>query len=867
MKEGPGKEGNWQAVKDLFFEALERAPSQRDEFLLEACRGDEQLRAEVLSLLAAHEDSDTGDFITDPAALLGLKDAGRAPHPSWIGRRLGGYRVVEELGHGGMSEVYRAVRDDDEFQKEVAVKVLRSGYDIDVLLQRFSIERQILATLDHPNIARLLDAGSTGEKLPYILMEYVKGKPIDEYCRDRRLSVRERLELFRKLCDAVQYVHQHLMVHGDLKCSNILVTDDGTLKLLDFGIAQLLGPKPGIAADSKTPTLVALTPEYASPEQVRGQPITTSSDVYSLGVLLYRLLSGISPYRLLTGSGGGFTSELARQICDHEPFRPSVAARLSGDNQFEKHWHALVGDLDSIVMLALRKEPAKRYASVDPLRADIDRYLDGHPVTARGSSVGYHFAKFVGRHRASSAVAALFVLALVGGIVATTQQMRIAEKERARAERHFESVRKLADTFMFDVHGAIETLPGSTPARQLLVANSLTYLHALAAESAGERGLQRDLATAYEKVADVQGGFHSANLGDPAGAMDSYRKALEIRTALAASDASDLEVQRDLIRTHGKLGEMLTGAGDEAGALDHTRKALAIAQKLASGPEATSADRRSVASGLLSVGWQVAKTTDLEGGLAQMKRAAELYSQLLKETPGEVAVSRLLSLTHSRIGEVLLASTDRYAEARDHYERSLDLVMRMMAVDPQNTRLLKIDGWARMGIAEAMLRQGSPRPALQHQMHAARNFGAQLEADPKNETARFDAAYALGEAVDSLIVMGDYATAEKTSRKAIDILEHSGVAADPALTPVRVQRGVEYARSALASLWQAGLGGGRERSRHCARAREAFAISEPILEVANADSRWKDKFVKRAEEVRSRLADCKPLLASATGGR
>jgi serine/threonine protein kinase len=861
------KEQRWQAIKDLFFEALERAPAQRDEFVAQACEGDEALRAEVLSLLAAHEDSATGDFITDPAALLGLTDPGRAPHPSWIGRRLGGYRVVEELGHGGMSEVYRAVRDDDEFQKEVAVKVLRSGYDIDVLLQRFSIERQILATLDHPHIARLLDAGSTEEKLPYILMEYVRGRPIDEYCRDRRLGVRERLALFRKLCDAVQYVHQHLMVHGDLKCSNILVTDDGTPKLLDFGIAQLLGPKPGISAAAKTSKLVALTPDYASPEQVRGQPITTSSDVYSLGVLLYRLLSGISPYRLLTGSGGGFTSELARQICEHEPFRPSVSARLSGDSQFERQWHALVGDLDSIVMLALRKDPAKRYASVDQLRADIDRYLDGHPVTARGSSVGYHFAKFVGRHRASSAVAALFVLALLGGIVSTTQQKQIAEKERARAERHFESVRKLADTFMFDVHGAIETLPGSTPARQMLVANSLTYLHALAAESGGERGLQRDLASAYEKVADVQGGFHSANLGDPAGAMDSYRKALEIRTALAKSDPSDLDVQRDLIRNHGKLGEMLTGAGDEPGALEHTRNALAIAEKLAAGPHATAADRRSVASGLLSVGWQVARTTDLEGGLAQMKRAAQLYSQLLEKAPDDAAVLRLLSLTDSRIGEVLLASTTRFAEARDHYERSLDLVTRMIAVDPQNTRLLKIDGYARMGIAEAMLRQGSPRPALEYQMQAARNFAAQLEADPKNETARFDAAYALGEAVDSLIAMGDYATAEQTSRKAIEILERSSVAADAALTAVRVQRGVEYARSALASLWQAGLGAQRERSRHCERARQAFAVSEPILAAANADSRWKDRFVKRADEVRTRMADCKPLLASSASAR
>ena len=378
--------------------------------------------------------------------------------------------------------------------------------------------------------------------------------------------------------------------------------------------------------------------------------------------------------------------------------------------------------------------------------------------------------------------------------------------------------------------------------------------------------MQRDLASAYEKVADVQGGFHSANLGDPAGAMDSYRKALAIRTALAVSDPSDLEVQRDLVRNHGKLGEMLTGAGDEVAALEHTRKALAIAETLAAGPHATAADRRSVASGLLSVGWQVARTTDLEGGLAQMKRAAGLYSELLEETPDDANILRLLSLTDSRIGEVLLASTTRFAEARQHYERSLELVTRMMTADPQNTRLLKIEGYARMGVAEAMLRQGSPRPALEHQMQAARNFRAQLDADPKNETARFDAAYALGEAVDSLILMGDYASAGKNSRQAIAILEQSGVIDEDTLTPVRVQLGVEYGRLALASLRQAAASDGqRARSRLCEHARQAFSLGEPILTAANSDSRWDGKFVKRIDEVRGELATCKPLLAAAPG--
>jgi len=290
--------GRWQRVKDLFAAALEQDAAGRDGFLDSACAGEPELRAEVDSLLAAHASTD--DFIERPAAHRALDLEPETPPPSWIGRRVGDYRIVEEVGRGGMSEVYKGVRDDDEYQKEVAIKVLRQGYGTKSLLKRFKVETQILASLDHPNIARLLDGDTTDDGLPYFVMEYVEGLPIDQYCERQALDITQRLQLFRQVCAAVSYAHRRAVIHRDLKTSNILVTSDGTPKLLDFGIARLLEAPDVPAAPATMLEQRVMTPDYASPEQLRGEPVTTASDVYSLGVVLYRLLTGQPPYRLKT---------------------------------------------------------------------------------------------------------------------------------------------------------------------------------------------------------------------------------------------------------------------------------------------------------------------------------------------------------------------------------------------------------------------------------------------------------------------------------------------------------------------------------------------------------------------------------------
>jgi len=547
--------GRWQRIKDVFAAALELEADARAAFLETACAGDAELLDEVQSLLQAHTNS--GDFIERSAIEETFGFEPGFARPVWIGRRVGVYRIVAEIGSGGMSEVYRAVRDDDEYHKEVAVKLLRSGFDTHALLKRFKVEKQILATLDHPNIAKLLDGGSTEEGLPFLVMDYIPGSPIDDYCAAHRLRLRQRLELFLILCKAVQHVHQHLMVHGDLKCSNVLVKDDGTVKLLDFGIARLLTPSPAPSTSDGAPTaLIALTPDYASPEQIQGGPITTASDVYSLGVMLFRLITGTLPYRL----SNGVAYQLATQICDVEAPLPSVALRANKTSDMPVFWRELTGDLDNIVLRSLEKEPAHRYQGVDELTADIIRHLQGFPVKAREAGAPYRLVKFLRRNRAAVAAASLIGVALLGGILATSWQAQVASEQRARAERRFNDVRALARSLVFELDDSIRKLPGAIVGRKIIIERSLQYLDSLAQEAGGDVSLQRELAAEFERIGDLQGGAFQKSAGDTAGSLESYRKALSIRTALAQAHNSNLQDRQALAQSYQRYYNALARA-------------------------------------------------------------------------------------------------------------------------------------------------------------------------------------------------------------------------------------------------------------------------------------------------------------------
>jgi eukaryotic-like serine/threonine-protein kinase len=434
----------WKQIEDIFQSALDCAPEKRAALLDSACGGDVKLRAEVESLLRSHENSGATEPAFQDAVRVFQDRAGRFEE----GRKIGPYRIIREVGRGGMGAVYLAARADDTYRKLVAAKLILRGHDTDDIIQRFRSERQILATLDHPNITRLLDAGSTDDGLPFLVMEYIEGEPIDQYCDARKLNVTGRLKLFQSVCAAVRYAHQNLVIHRDIKPGNVLVTKEGVPRLLDFGIAKLLAP----GSEARGPTLTIarrLTPEYASPEQVRGEAITTATDIYSLGVLLYRLLTGHSPYHVSTSSA----TELEHAICEQDPERPSIAisreqigaspderervtpqsVSATREGTQDKLRHRLQGDLDNIVLMAMRKEPQRRYASAEQLSEDISRHLANQPVIARPDTAGYRAAKFVVRHRLGVAAATIVFVSLTGGIAAALWQAHIATQQRDRA--------------------------------------------------------------------------------------------------------------------------------------------------------------------------------------------------------------------------------------------------------------------------------------------------------------------------------------------------------------------------------------------------------------------------------------------------
>jgi eukaryotic-like serine/threonine-protein kinase len=460
-----------QQIEGLFEAALDQAPERRAAFLAGACGGDAELRAEAEALLAAHDRAD-GPLERPIASLAASLLDERVPE-----RQIGPYQVLRELGRGGMGVVYLAERGDGQFRRRVAIKLVRSGLDDGQIQRRFLAERQILASLSHPNIAQLLDGGVTDGQLPYLVMEYVEGLPITAYCDKHRLDIEARLRLFQEVCAAVHHAHQNLVIHRDLKPSNIVVDARGRVKLLDFGIAKLLNPSLG-PADAPFTRFEqwVMTPDYASPEQVRGEPLTTASDVYSLGVILYELLTGHRPYHLTTRS----PDKIMELVCERDPERPSTRAGRTEtitleDGTLHKVTPALVsaaravsverlprqlrGDLDAIVMMALRKEPRRRYGSAEMLSEDIHRYLDGLPVDARQGNRRYHVAKFLRRRRVEAIAAALVVLSLLIGAGVAARQAAVAVRERDRAETALAQAQEVTDFLMQLFHSG-EADPG-----------------------------------------------------------------------------------------------------------------------------------------------------------------------------------------------------------------------------------------------------------------------------------------------------------------------------------------------------------------------------------------------------------------------
>ncbi len=588
----------WQKIKGIFNATIDLPENERAEFL-KTC--DKDLRGEVEKLIEANDEAE--NFIVESALVdIGLVDE-EEETDLFVGKQIDSYKILREIGHGGMGTVYLATHADESFDKKVAIKLIRRGMDTNSVLKRFVMERQILARLEHPNIAALLDGGTTKDGLPYFVMEYVGGLPVTKFCDLHQFSTEERLKLFQSICSAVAYAHQNLVVHRDLKPSNILVTEDGTPKLLDFGIAKLLNPAWSVNTAQATATMFrAMTPEYASPEQLRGLPITTTSDVYSLGVVLYELLTGKRPFKFESHQ----PEEVAKIVLTSEPLRPSSVElnhTTSPNTQNPKSQipnpKSLQGDLDNIILKALRKEPERRYQSVREFSEDIRRHLAGLPVTATADTSFYRFNKFVKRHRVGVFAGGLIFVILLLATVITTWQAIVARREQAKAEMRFNQVRKLANTVLFDYHERIKNLPGSTETRKKLVTDALEYLDNLAQTSDDSVELQRELALAYQKVGDIQGGLSdSANTGETNAALENYRKAVAIQEKLVSKLAESDADRRTLAKLYINVSDQIAVHGDLPGREDFCRRALAIMSELAQ-KDANNTTARSDLAGVL----------------------------------------------------------------------------------------------------------------------------------------------------------------------------------------------------------------------------------------------------------------------------
>jgi serine/threonine protein kinase/Flp pilus assembly protein TadD len=683
----------WQQIKTVLEDALERKGDDRTAFLAETCADDDELREEVESLLASEDEVE--DFIETPVFRI---------HPDgWeplaAGERIGAYRVLREIGRGGMGSVYLAERADEVFEKQVAVKVVRRGMDTDEIVRRFHSERLLLARLDHPNIARLFDGGTTEDGRPYFVMEYVEGQPIDQYCDERKLPTRERLELFRQVCSAVHFAHQNLIVHRDLKPGNILVTAEGVPKLLDFGIAKLLGPDEDLLAPTRLDQR-PMTPEYASPEQVRGDLVTTASDVYGLGVLLYVLLTGHRPYRAATGD----PQSLAKAILDSDPPRPSTAVGRTveevtpeavsrvRDGEERLLRRRLAGDLDNIVLMAMRKEPQRRYASVDQLSNDIGRHLQNLPVIARKDTLGYRTAKFVGRHKLGLTVAALFLLMIAG--FAVSWQRAVRERERSdviskfledlftnpdpsRARGQEITARQVLDAGVQAINTDLQDQPELRA--DLLATMGRVYRKLGLYESAKkllEESLQlrgqsfgdNDLRTA-ESLHNLAGVLR--DMGDNTGAERLVRKALSIQL-----DQGEMETL-DYASGLNNLASILEDKGETDQAERYFKESLAIKRRL------PKVDEDDIALSLNNIAKVQSEQGDYRSAESTIREALEIRRRLAGGLPDVGTATNLSTLAS------LLEDMGRLQEAEANYRESLKIRRQLFPKDPHHPLIAK----------------------------------------------------------------------------------------------------------------------------------------------------------------------------------
>ena len=751
----------WQQVKEVLAQALETHGAARAELLARVGAGDPALRSEVEELLAGELAADSLTSAVAAVVVSATEDA-----TSELGTLVGPYRLEAEVGRGGMGTVYLARRADGQYDARVAVKLVRRDMDGAEAANRFRLERQYLAVLEHPFIARLLDGGVTADGRLYLVLEYVDGEPIDVHCTARALGLEARLRLFCQVCAAVEYAHQRLIVHRDLKPSNVLVGSGGTPKVVDFGIAKLLVPGPGAPTTQDASRF--LTPAYASPEHRAGGPITTASDVYSLGVLLHQLLAGRLPHTGAVEAGGS----------PAEAIPVSAAAALDGGLTAGIEAGRLRGDLDRIVAKALRTSPEERYRSAADLEEDIRRFLAGEPIRARPPTLGYRLGKWAARNRALAATLVISVaLSLLGvaGIAWEGHRASVArvaaEQAEQRARRRFEDVRRLAHAVIYDYSDAIEQLSGSVGVRERLVRDALDYLGSLAADSSGDVGLQTELAAAYIKIGDIQGRRGGgSNLGRVAEAQESYRKAAALYEAIGREGPRDFDHQLQMARVWtGPFAFSSLAHNDVAGALAAGRRGVAIAEQLA---RARPDDER-VQALLVEIEQKwidvyLSILADTKEAHVHAERCGQLARARAQAHPQELEPEVSLAYCDGALGGTL-AELGRHREAVEHKRKSVERSQRLLTAHPEGAyRVVDVAvALARLGVELAD--EGSSVEALEVSGRAERLMKKVYEANRDNGAARYRLSQVLRMRARATLEAGRLAEAAAASERSLEL--------------------------------------------------------------------------------------------------
>jgi tetratricopeptide (TPR) repeat protein len=709
-------------LEKLFHAVIEipRGP-ERDAAALRLSEGDADLADKALELVASDE---TAQAANQAANAIAQRDAS-AP------RTYGNYRTVRPLGSGGMGTVYLAERADGQFQQTVAVKVLAPHVAGESFRARFLAERQILADLSHPNITKLLDGGVTPEGTPYLVMEYIDGQPLDVYCDTRRMKLRERLELFLKVCAAVAYAHRRLVVHWDLKPANILVTGEGQPMLLDFGTARLLAE---VEADSGA-ILPLATPRYASPEQRSRAPVATSTDVFSLGVILYELLTGAWPF-----GDPASPKDMLERLARNSPMKPphlavtddAATARSTSPRSISK---SLAGDLASVLAKALAPEADQRYESVQALSADIENWLGGLPVTAKPPGFAYRAGKFLRRHRIPAAATTVFVAGLLTATLYASREARVA---RAR----YADLRSLTTTLLFEWKDAINDVPGSTQAQRILVTRVVNSLNQMERQSAKDLALLLDLAEAYRQLGELQGSPYGQNLGDTAGALVNVGKARTLARQQLEADPKNQAALFEAAASARTAGEVHFGIAQTSEAVADLSESAGEFEKLIL-LSATTANllECAIAHGVLGdISGQpgTASLRDYKRAVAEYRRAIELDRQALRKDPKFTRAQRGIATMDLKIGDLLrIEDPETALEQYQEGLRTLDAMPREEKNKPPMSRL-RAQFLRKTGGALSDLQQwNEAEPYLKQAIAMMDEFRA---SDPQDNRAKFDVA-------------------------------------------------------------------------------------------------------------------------------